>query len=284
MPAVAPFRWNMANPQLSRRLGRPAPLRTAPSFRDELLSCAGEVLRAGGDVDLVLVGRSPESLFDLLSGLLEETSWRDRLQLLQLSLTDRTPGQLRRQEPRALPKLWHYFESMRLTPPQLLRRTRPVAFVDLVFAGRTYGNLLKLLRYWSGGHLPGWRPVREQHRFVCLVERGHHAYAPWGPRHSAWARSLLPGQVRTVSIDTKFWRYLADDQPKTTPSFHSGAWAEPSSYRPPTEPLRLSAARLAGLLRRLGGWRRRELAQALQRPPRPEPWRAELIRELWASA
>jgi hypothetical protein len=284
MPAVAPFRWNMANPHLAHRLGRPAPLRTPPTFREDLLACAAQILRTAGDADLVFVGRSPESLYDLLSGLLDETDWRERLSLLQLSLTRGTPGRLRREEPCALPQLWRYFESLGLTPPQVVRRARPVAFVDLVFAGRTFGNLLKLLRHWSGGHLPYWRPVRERLRFLCIVERGHVAFDPWAPRDSAWTAQVSHDAVRTVSIDTKLWRYLADEQPKTTESFGVWAWTRRRAYRPPRAELRLRAARTAGQLRRWGGWRRRELAEALQRPPRPEPWRQRLIDELWASA
>ena len=132
MPTAPPFRYDMANPRLVRYLGWPEPLETPRGFREDLLEHAGQIVRLAGDVDLVFVGRSPESLYDLLVGLLGETSWRERVQLLHLSLCDRTPGRLRRHEPGALAQLWRHVESLRLTPPQILARDRPGAFVDLV--------------------------------------------------------------------------------------------------------------------------------------------------------
>ena len=284
MPTAPPFRYDMANPRLVRYLGWPEPLETPRGFREDLLEHAGQIVRLAGDVDLVFVGRSPESLYDLLVGLLGETSWRERVQLLHLSLCDRTPGRLRRHEPGALAQLWRHVESLRLTPPQILARDRPVAFVDLVFGGRTFGNVLKLLRFWSRGQLSSWRPVRDRLRFVCLVERGHRAYEPWSPRMSAWTTTLRPEQLRLLSLDTRLWRYLADHQPKTTPSFDSDAWVEGSAYRPPTEPERRRAARTAVQLRRWGGWRRRALAEALERSPGAERWRSRLVAELRESA
>ncbi len=281
---ATPFRWNMSSPGLGRRLGR-GPTAWAPTgFKDDLLRCAARVVRAAGDVDLVFVGRSPESLFDLLAGALTETSWRERLTLLPLSLRGDTPGRLRREHPAGLAQLWSCFDALGLTPERLLVRPRPVALVDLVFNGWTFGNLLKLLRCWTetGGARGRWREVHGRLRFVCLVERGHRRYDPWARDESPWALDLPEESVRRVPIDTRLWRYLAEDQHKTTASYRPARWGAPEAHRPPDDPDRLAAARLARALYRYGRWRRRALAAELERPPRPERWTEALVRELRA--
>jgi len=280
--SLVPFRWNMGNPRLSRRLGPGASLQPPKGFKETLTQLAVEVLRAGQDVDFVFVGRSPENLYDFLSGALAETSWFGRTQQLQLSLHEHAPGRLRRQHAAALARLWGYFESLGLTPPQLLERPRPVAFVDLVFAGRTFGNLLRLLRFWSGGDLRRWGPVRDRLILVCIVERGHSRFEPWEPGHSPWTGEVAEGALRRVPLDTKTWRYWADRQPKTTDSFPPDRWDDPEQGEPPTERERLQAARFARSLYRLGGWSRRRLATSLagRRGESIPVWRDRLAREL----
>lgn len=141
---MIPFRWNTGNPELHRRLARTRAQGSAPSsFRRRLLSASAKVLRAAGEADLVFVGRSLESVYDLLAGALEPTSWRERLQLLQLSLWDD-----RQISEAGLQELQRYFARLRLTPAGILARERPVAFVDLVYQGLTYGNLATLLFSW----------------------------------------------------------------------------------------------------------------------------------------
>jgi hypothetical protein len=67
--------------------------------------------------------------------VLADTSWRDRFHPLPLSLRlqDRpTPAQLR--------QLRVNLAADGLAPDQLQRRSRPVAFVDYVYSGRTFGD------------------------------------------------------------------------------------------------------------------------------------------------
>jgi len=64
-----PFRWDLVSPdQLGSLLAGTAP----PSlwFLDELVECTGKVVARSGDGDLIFVGRSLDSMFDLLGGVL----------------------------------------------------------------------------------------------------------------------------------------------------------------------------------------------------------------------
>jgi hypothetical protein len=81
-----PFRWNIQRRSEMGGLldGPPAP--SYPGFLDDLLPCCARIIGFAGDSDLYFVGRSPESLFDHLSGLLLDSSWADRPRLLHFSM------------------------------------------------------------------------------------------------------------------------------------------------------------------------------------------------------
>jgi hypothetical protein len=66
-----PFRWDLVTPD---RLGSLLDGTVQPSlwFLEELVDCAGKVVARGGNGDLVFVGRSLDSMFDLLSGALAD--------------------------------------------------------------------------------------------------------------------------------------------------------------------------------------------------------------------
>jgi hypothetical protein len=272
-----PFRWNVGNPRLGRRLGRATAPRTPPEFGEALLQRAARTVRAAGDADLVFVGRSPESLHDFLAGAFECTTWRERVLLLQLSL--RCPlDRVRHDLPRALEGLIRYLWVLGLTPVEILQRRRPVAFVDLVHNGETFGNLVDVLRRWAGP--AQWPGLTGRLRWVCLREHGHPTSRPWTPRESPWTILFSGGAVSCVEVESWFWRFLADRQPKTTDSHTPGRWGSPRSGRPSRHEERLQAARLARSVFRLGERWRARLAVELGRPPAPEPWLQGLLNEL----
>jgi hypothetical protein len=248
MEGTGPFRWDVGGAAIARRMGRGLRSTLPPSLRTNLLECAAKVLCAAGEADLVFVGRSPESIHDFLAGALARTSRRDRLQLLQLSLRD-DPRLLESESPGSLERLRAYFESARLTPQGILERPRPVAFVDLVCSGDTFGNLAQLLRQYDEDLVDA---VRERLRWVCIVSDDYG----WRTGHSRWTRAFAPEQIRRVTIDDDFWDFLGDEQEKTTESYSPDRWgsAEPK----PALDECFAAVRQARAIYRLGEcWRRR---------------------------
>jgi hypothetical protein len=172
-------------------------------------------------------------------------------------------------------------EHLGLSPQQLLNRPRPLAFIDLVYNGDTFGNLLALLRDEAGPEL--WPGLRERLRWVCILEHDNPTSPTWAPAESAWTTQVPGDAVRCVPISWELWRYLADDQPKTTVSHVARRWGSPAAALPPRWENRLSAAGLARSLFRLGERWRPQLAAELGQPPAPEPWLHALIGELRAS-
>jgi hypothetical protein len=279
-PVGKPFRWNVASPDLLRRLGRGRTAALPAHQQERLLRCAANVLRAGGDSDFVFVGRSLESVHDLLSGALSRTTWYDRVQLLQVSLRDHSPEEFHRRRPECAASLAGYFRACLLTPRHILERPRPVAFVDVVDGGATFATLSRLLRFWSGGPA-AWQEVRERLTWVAVLsENPPDGGAHWHPSRSRGAEELDPAHVRRVFLNTQLWCYLADHQPKTTASYTPERWGDPSAGRAPDRPGFLSAARGARALYRQGEQSRLRIAALLDEPPRPVPSIASLAREL----
>jgi hypothetical protein len=270
----------MASSCLLRRLGRGRSTIMPLHRQDRLVRCAASLLRAGGGSDFVFIGRSLESVFDLLCGALSRTTWYDRVQLLQLSMKNHWPEDFQQRHPERAASLWSYFGACQLTPRQIVERPRPIAFVDVVDQGRTFESLSRQLRFWS--HESGvWQEVRERLAWVAVLSRqppdhGSH----WHPSRSQWTGELKPAQVQRVFLSTGLWCYLADRQEKTTESYTPERWGGPLAGRAPEGSWLLDAARGARELYRQGEKSRRQIAALLDEAPQPPPPIANLAREL----
>src|SRR5689334_20786674 len=94
-----PFRWHLTNQIYLGSMVEGEKAGICPGFHDHILRCCSRVLAFAGDTDLIFVGRSPESIFDHLSGLLFDTSWFERLELLQFSMRSYDEMEIRRRYP-----------------------------------------------------------------------------------------------------------------------------------------------------------------------------------------
>jgi hypothetical protein len=242
-----------------------------PRFESDLVECAARVLAAGGDSELVFIGRSPESIFDVLSGLLEATRWERRLRLVPLSLWD---GRTQEQE-RALRA---YLAANDLDPVTLLESERPRAICDLVASGATLGELVAVLDRWCWEERVNRRALRSKLRFVCIVE--DTMGSSWC-EEAGWPTSFDRTAIRHVSVPVRLWRYLADRQPKTARSFTPTRWGDADVAAPERTKERLEALRQARRILMLGRTSRPDLVAALVRArAMRERWFRSLVREL----
>ncbi len=248
-----PFRWDLTRREQlgSLAVGEAAPEYTG--FRDDLLATCARVIGFGGDRDLVFVGRSPESIFDHLSGLLFDTTWFPRLELLHFSMRYWEEAMVRATHPGAIDSLRDYLTSIRLDPASIAKRARPVAFVDLVSTGDTLGRLVMLLHRWSleGGH--DWNAVRRHLFIVGITPRAKTSpNAHRWQEHAHWLPTIGRGAVKNVSIPSEMWRYLGNDQAKVTRSYTPARWADEALAQPNRHEAHLKALRLAHFLFELG--------------------------------
>jgi hypothetical protein len=225
---IRPFRWDVTRRSQLGSLPDVELPETYPQFEDDLLSCSARVLALAGDSDLVFVGRSPQPIFDLLSGLLLETSWSDRLQLLNVGLR-RVEAPSNEQ----LRAIYPCFAEVGLEPHALTRRRRPIALVDVVDTGETLGALLMFLKMWSNEALVEWRGVARKIRIVGLTWREKSSPNTWRwQQHANWVRQLRPGEIKNVSVPYRLGTYLAAEVPKTNYSFTPSWWGDEGVTKP----------------------------------------------------
>lgn len=115
---VVPFRWDISRRHQLGRLVEGPPVGFFRGFKSHLRRCCAGVLALAGDADLFFVGRSPESAFDYLSGVLLDTSWSSRLNLLQFSMHYITQKEIHNDYPDAVRGLRPYLQlcNMSVSP------------------------------------------------------------------------------------------------------------------------------------------------------------------------
>jgi hypothetical protein len=275
---IRPFRWDVTRRSQLGSLAEITPPETYPEFEDDLLFCCAEVLSFAGDSDLVFVGRSPQVLFDLLSGLLSDTSRRDRLHLLNLSLSGEGPPS--EEQVRAI---YPYLAEVGLEPHAMMRRKQTVALVDVVFSGETFGTLVGLLKDWSDQVSAEWPAVARKIRIVGLTQFKKTSPKTWRwQQHAEWVRRLRPHKIMNVSVTWPLRDYLAI-APKTSDSFGAMRWGDEEVARPDRGLEAQEALALAVHLFDVG--RKQEWRHALARaltwqPAMKERWFRSLILEL----
>lgn len=280
---TTPFRWDLSRRETLGRLleGERAP--DYPEFHADLLACIARIIAQAQDAELMFVGRSPESIFDLMSGLLAETEWASRLGLLNLSLRSWTAEELR-DAPALRGTLRSLLQDAGLSPIELARRARPVAFVDLVYEGLTYTTLAESLLDWAKDLHVDPRAFVKRVRFIGITEQTKTSPKTWRwHQHARFTQIFPPSSVRNVSVPARLWRYLGNTQPKVAVSSPPGTWRDPGLRNPPRDKAHLAALRLAWDLYTLGTQRptRLNLARRLSRTGRMDArWLRALILDL----
>jgi hypothetical protein len=215
--AEPPHRWDLVTPdQLGSLPGGPG-----FPYGNDLIVAAGQVIARSGGGDLFFVGRSPDSIFDLLGGAFDGVAAAPGLHRLAFSST----SPLRGPDVAAARAV---LARQGLTPRSLARGRRPVALVDLVYTGRTFTSLYRILRAWIDDEREPWNVIRRRLWFVGLTERvqtSPNAYR-WQTERD-WPSTLPARHVVNVSIDSGLWSYLGNWQVKLTGSFDAERWWAP---------------------------------------------------------
>ncbi len=82
---MKPFRWNLKKREQLGSLLDGEKGSNVLHYIDELRECAAKVLARSDQRNLIFVGRSPENIFDYLSGVLQNTSWEYKIENLNIS-------------------------------------------------------------------------------------------------------------------------------------------------------------------------------------------------------
>ncbi|MBN1427499.1 MAG: hypothetical protein JXB07_03885 [Anaerolineae bacterium] len=282
----APFRWNLAKREQLGRLVQGEPPILSAEFMSELRTCAARVLAFASDADLVFIGRSPENLFDYLSGVLEITSWSDRCSLMNISLRVKTDQILGQAQPDTVALGRELFAAYGLSPEQIIHHPRPIAFIDLVATGKTFGHLAAFLTLWAREQQMNVRALKQKLRFVGITWRSKTSPKTWRwQQHVPWAGGFPPGHIKNVSIPGLLWSYWGNEQPKVTSSNPPWRWGTDAMRQPVHTSEHLAALNLAVYLYDRGNSMPERLAMAeclttTKTPGMRERWYRSLILEL----
>jgi hypothetical protein len=282
--SALPFRWKLADrPRLGALLQGRREWLDSGTF-EQLRECSVRVVAAAADGDLVFVGRSPESIFDYLTGVLSDTSWSDRAVLLNISMRYESAEQLARTHPQALAAIRTQLAAVGLSPAELARCARPKVFVDLVYGGSTFGHLLGLLEHWAAATGVDVAAVRRRIRFVGITVRTKNSPNTWRwYQQVEWCRRVSRSALRSVSVAYGLWTYLGDYQKKVARWHPPARWDAEDASLPPRDEDALEALRLAHRIHERGRGReeRSRFAAALAAQPQlREPSVRRLVLEL----
>jgi hypothetical protein len=265
-----PFRWDLTHRTHLGNLVEGERAASYDAFLDHLLPCCSRLLAFAGNSDLIFVGRSPESIFDHLSGLLFDSLWFDRLELLHFSMRFSEESEIRKEHPDAVEAMRSYLQQLGLHPEGLATRRRPAAFIDLVATGDTFGRLTTFLHNWARDIKYDWKAVKRRIRLVGITEKTKTSPRTWRwQQHAHWLPLLDRGAVKNVSVPRDLWEYLGNYQDKVSQSYTPSRWGDPALSSPSHEDQHLKALRLAFELFELGRKKeqREQFASLLVREP-----------------
>lgn len=239
-----PFRWDVRRrEQLGELLGYCE--YTPPDWAPDLRRACARVVATAGDADLLFVGRSPESLFDYLSGMLQGTSWEPRVRLMNVSIR----AEADERNTAAIEGFRAVARDVGFAPRALLHSDRPIALVDVVASGGTYGALAGMITGWAreeGVDVPG---VRRKLRFIGLTKRKHTSPNTWRwQQHNDWVGDFPASAIKNVSLPRALWGYIANFQPKVAKTYPQTLWADDLLSLTTHTPAQLSALRTARAL------------------------------------
>ncbi len=270
----APFRWDLSKrEQLGGRIAdRPMPPAPYAGFFQDLRTVSAKVLATADTADLAFVGRTPENLFDYLSGVFLGVEGAPRLNLLPFSLRWIGPpnGPAGISEAK-LRGLFAAFTACGVSCVDIAAADRPLALVDFVASGGTMESLITLWRLEAQRTHTDWAAVQRRLRVIGLRARTKNSPNTWRwQQNQDWLHLVPDMTIKNVSAPPRLVYFLANDQTKVTHAFHPGRWdAEQHGAEPPTSAQLDALAFAAGLFDR--GRTRRErqaLAGAIARDAR----------------
>jgi hypothetical protein len=279
-----PFRWDIGHRAGLGRLLHGEASQVYPGFLGDLRRCAARIVAGSNNSNLVFIGRSPESAYDYLSGMLAETSWACRLKHLNVSMRGDSIAEIRSTYPAAVYALREYLSTLELTPQDVATAERGLTLVDLVASGETMRLTLQFIRLWARECRIDESAVLRRLRILGITSE----YKPspstyrW-QQHAKWTGQLSPGQIRNISIPWRLWDFLGNKQSKLTPSFHPAFWNSALVSSPTRSEESLKALRFArALFTRACTGKERELFISELVKPRhlKHPWLRSLIAEL----
>ncbi|MGI9475175.1 MAG: hypothetical protein ACR2PI_00585 [Hyphomicrobiaceae bacterium] len=224
---MQPFRWNIARREQLGSLIADIPSRNLnhDGFLSDLRRVAARVLAFGDDADLAFIGRTPENLFDYLSGAFAEIDDAPALHLVQFSLRWAGEAGVRSLAPAQLEGFFAYLTETNLDAATIARAPAALALVDFVAHGGTMQNFVELLELQAERQGADWNAVQRRLRIIGLRVRTHNSPNTWRwQQHQDWLHLVPDTVIKNVSAPGRLLYPIANTQDKVTHAFHPGLW------------------------------------------------------------
>jgi hypothetical protein len=281
---IRPFRWNVAKREQLGRLLEGPQTETYPEFEAELRVVTAKVVARAGDSRLVFLGRSPENIFDYLSGAFQDGPAARPLTLLQFSDPPVEFPDLARLHAKELAALLRYVSAEGLDPASIAAAGAQIRFVDLVSGGNTFTTIFHLLRHWTIAQKADWNAVRRLVGFIGITLHTKNSPKTWRwHQHKDWTAEIDRSSIKNISVPRSFWSWIGNHDDKATPSFRIYRWAAEDASLPARDDVHLRGLRLAARLFDHGRdreERRRLAAELAAQPEMSEAWLRECVLRL----
>jgi hypothetical protein len=243
---MKPFRWNLTRQEQLGKLLNGDRASVYAGFFEELQECAVKVVTEAKQYDCVFVGRSPESIYDFLTGAFESTKNENRLAHLNISNRSESINKIKGQMPFNFNGLKQHFVTLGLSPKDIIHHDSGVCFVDLVYSGGTYEQLFLFLEGWCKDEKEDVNAMKEKIRFLGITARTKNSPNTWRwQQHADWVKSNSQVSIKNISVTQRFWSYLGDHQDKVEKPNIPEKWGTDSLLLPSREIRNLKALRLA---------------------------------------
>jgi len=237
-----PFRWNISKKEQLGSLIEGSYDKPYPDFMEHLRKCCAGILSFSDNSDLIFIGRSPESIFDYMSGILADTTRAEVPLLLNISIRNINSAI----SSEALSSLKKQLSSCRLSPEDIIGRTRSVTFVDLVYSGKTFKNFMEFLFNWSQESKCDKKGLMKKIRIIGITEQTKTSPKTWRwHQHIQWVGEFRPKEIKNVSIPWVMWDYLGNNQKKVSLQNYPERWGSEDMASPPRNEENINALRLA---------------------------------------
>ena len=279
---MKPFRWDIQKREQLGRLTKGERSSAYPGFIDELRKCASRLISFTDDAMVAFVGRSPESFFDYLSGIFEETSKAYDLVLLNISNRFESILEIKEKRHFLYQSLKRHFEECSVSPRDILTRKRKTLFADVVASGGTFGQIAHFIFPWAIEEGFSLRDLRLKVGFLGITWRTKTSPNTWRwQQKNDWVRELQLRNIKNVSVPGSLWDYLGNKQMKVSKQNPPNSWGSELIIEPPREESNLKALRTAYDLYSLGLQEKKLFSNLLSKEKAiTEEWCRNLISEL----
>lgn len=279
---MKPFRWNIAKREQLGKLISGEVSSAYAQYEGELTDCAAKILARSKNKKIIFIGRSPENIYDYLSGVLQGTTHQDEIDLLNISNRFRDIREIRNQSPDSYNALKQHFQELDISPQQITSSRRGICFSDLVASGSTFQQLFFFLETWCEDEAYDFKSVINKIGFIGITRRQKNSPNTWRwHQNHGWTKGNSDLYIKNVSVPDSLWSYLGDQQHKVTRGNIPEKWGRRDLLLPPREENNMKALRQAYQIFNNGVNEKKQMAAHLSSLPEiREHWLRALAMEL----